>query len=43
MDMYDCPCGCGDCTTCAPDCGDDGLKCPDGQCQGELRKRHQGL
>lgn len=34
-DLVDCPCGCGDCrTTCRQDCGDDGVRCPDGGCLG---------
>ena len=38
-DLYeDCPCGCGDCSTCDLDCGENGQKCPDGQCLGEKSK-----
>lgn len=38
-DSQNCPCGCGDCSTCDPSCGRDGQRCPeDGKCLGELTK-----
>lgn len=41
LDQYDCTCGCGDCSTCDPKCGENGQKCPDGpndKCLGERDK-----
>lgn len=40
-ELEDCPCGCGDCSTCSYDCGDNGIRCPSGptdKCLGEIRK-----
>ena len=37
MDNYNCPCGCGNCSTCSPFCGENGQKCPDGQCLGKIK------
>lgn len=42
-DQYDCSCGCGNCSTCDPICGEDGLRCPEGKCLDESKKTDKSL